>query len=234
MKPYTYLIINVLTIIICFIFSFHPKIRFNRYFIPFIKASALVAIPFIAWDVWFTYSGVWWFNGDYVIRANLAGMPVEEWLFFICIPFSCVFTYYCLDKFFSWEWAEKLNKPLMAAGLITCLALAVVFNGKTYTLVTSLAGVAAIAYLYFAKFKSFTKASLTYLILMFGFIPVNGTLTGSGLESPIVNYNPQEIIGFRVLTIPIEDFVYGYALILLNIHFFEFFRKHKKSDIERS
>jgi lycopene cyclase domain-containing protein len=58
---------------------------------------------------------------------------------------------------------------------------------------------------------------------MLGFIPVNGVLTGTGLESAIVNYNPQEIIGFRVLTIPIEDFFYGYALILLNIYLFEVF-----------
>ena len=58
------------------------------------------------------------------------------------------------------------------------------------------------------------KASFIYLVLMPGFLAVNGILTGTGLESPIVNYNPKDFIGFRILTIPIEDTVYGYEMIL--------------------
>jgi len=60
-------------------------------------------------------------------------------------------------------------------------------------------------------------------VLMIGFFPVNGILTGTGLESPIVNYNPDEIIGFRMLTIPVEDAVYGYSMFLLNLYFFKLF-----------
>lgn len=62
MKPYTYWLINLLTISVCFIFSFDRKIQFNKHFQAFIKSSILVAIPFIAWDVWFTAHHVWWFN----------------------------------------------------------------------------------------------------------------------------------------------------------------------------
>ncbi len=57
-----------------------------------------------------------------------------------------------------------------------------------------------------------------------GFLSVNGILTGSGLDSPIVNYNPEEIIGFRIFTIPIEDTVYGYEMILWNLYFFYKFK----------
>ena len=57
MIQYTYLLINFFTIIICFIFSFHPKIKFNRHFGAFIKASLLVGLVFILWDVWF-YIGI--------------------------------------------------------------------------------------------------------------------------------------------------------------------------------
>ena len=54
---------------------------------------------------------------------------------------------------------------------------------------------------------------------------VNGILTGTGLESPIVNYNPDEFIGLRILTIPAEDTVYGYELILWNIFLFHMFKR---------
>src|SRR5690606_34954881 len=104
---YTYLLINFFTIIICFIFSFHPKIKFNLYFKPFIILAIIVAIPFIIGDAIFTKMGVWWFNYDYVLGFKLLNLPLEEILFFICIPFSCIYTYYCLNKFFNLSWNKK-------------------------------------------------------------------------------------------------------------------------------
>lgn len=230
MKPYTYLLINFLTIVVCFIFSFHPKIRFDKYFGAFIKTSATVAIPFILWDAWFTNSGVWWFNQDYVLGISIIGMPVEEWLFFICIPFSCVFTYYCLLKFFDLKWAEKLSKLIIFVVLTVSITGFFIFYNKIYTAVTAIVTIVTVAYLgLIARYELFGRASLIYLILMLGFIPVNGTLTGTGLESAIVNYNSEEIIGLRILTIPIEDFIYGYVMFLLNIYIFGLLTKFPSS-----
>ena len=58
-----------------------------------------------------------------------------------------------------------------------------------------------------------------------GFLGVNGILTGTGLDSPIVNYNPEHFLGIRILTIPIEDTVYGYEMILWNIFLFQKFKR---------
>jgi len=63
-----------------------------------------------------------------------------------------------------------------------------------------------------------------------GFLMVNGILTGTGLESPIVNYNPKNFMGCRILTIPIEDTFYGYELILWNIFFFQKFKKKEPDE----
>ena len=60
---------------------------------------------------------------------------------------------------------------------------------------------------------------------MLGFFPVNGVLTGTGLETPIVNYNPNEFMGIRMLTIPIEDAVYGYTQFILVLYFFKRFEQ---------
>jgi len=46
---------------------------------------------------------------------------------------------------------------------------------------------------------------------------VNGILTGSGIEQPVVWYNNAETIGIRLSTIPIEDFFYAMLMILLSI-----------------
>ena len=127
MWQYTYLAINFFTIIICFIFSFHPKIKFNRHFRAFIMASVLVASAFIAWDAWFTANGVWWFNDRYLIGIRLFGLPLEELLFFICIPFSCVFTYHCLDKFFKLDWNVSIEKIFVIVSAIVCFIIAYLF-----------------------------------------------------------------------------------------------------------
>lgn len=226
MQPYTYLLVNFLTVIICFIYSFDKRIQFHRHFGSFLKASALVAIPFIAWDIWFTRMGVWWFDSTYTIGFRIAGLPLEEWLFFICIPFSCVFTYYCLDKFFDLSQANAFNNIIVFVSSIVCITIALLYYDKIYTFVTAMSTATTLIYLHFIARKEWIgQASLVFLILMLGFFPVNGVLTGTGLESPIVNYNPDNFLNIRMLTIPVEDAVYGYTQFMLNIYFFKLFTK---------
>lgn len=225
MQAYTYLLINFFTIIICFIASFDRRIRFNRFFGVFLLSSTIVAIPFILWDVWFTKMGVWWFDTKYTLGIIIAGLPLEEWLFFFCIPFSCVFTYFCLDKFFNFSWADTLNNVIVFLSFILLTVSALLYYERTYTLVTALITLLTIFYLHFiAKSEWIGQATFTYLILMPGFFSVNGILTGSVIESPVVNYNPNEFLGIRMFTIPVEDAVYGYSQFLLNIYFFKLFK----------
>lgn len=231
LTPYTYLLINFFAVIICFIFSFDKRIEFHKQFGAFLKAVLVVAAPFILWDIAFTEMGIWWFNPDYTIGFKVVGLPLEEWLFFICIPFSCVFTYFCLNKFFNLKWANAFNNIIVFFSCIVCLVIALLHFDKTYTFVTSLVTAFTLIYLHFiVKSNWIGQASLVYLILMLGFFPVNGLLTGTGLESPIVNYNPDEFLNIRMLTIPVEDAVYGYAQFLLMIYFFKFFQKNNEDE----
>lgn len=224
MKAYTYALILFFTVIICLIASFDKRIRFNRYFGTFLKSAILVAIPFIAWDIWFTARGVWWFNTDYTLGIVIAGLPLEEWLFFICIPFSCVFTYFCFDKFFKLDWLSGMNNLIVFVSVIVCSVMALLHHGKIYTLVTAIATIVTLIYLHFiVRAHWIGKASLVFTVLMLGFFPVNGVLTGTGLETPIVNYNPDCFLGIRMLTIPVEDAVYGYTQFLLVLYFFKRF-----------
>lgn len=226
LTPFTYLLINFSAFIICFVFSFDKRIQFNKHFGAFVKAALLVAIPFLVWDAWFTANGVWWFNSAYTVGWSFAGLPIEEILFFICIPFACLFTYYCLDKFFDLTWANAFNNIIVFALCILCLTAALLHYDKIYTLVTAVTVSLTLIYLHFvAKVMWIGQASIVYLILLLGFFPVNGLLTGTGLDSPVVNYNSQEILNIRALTIPVEDFFYGFALILLNLYFFKKFQK---------
>src|SRR5690554_845228 len=131
-----YLLVNFFTIIIPFIFSFHPKIKFHRTWRAFFPAAILVGVVFVIWDELFTRMGVWGFNPDYVTGIYLFNLPLEEALFFICIPFSCIFTYFCLDKFFDLSWNPKIEAAFCVVFSLALLAAGIVYSDRIYTFIT--------------------------------------------------------------------------------------------------
>jgi len=57
-------------------------------------------------------------------------------------------------------------------------------------------------------------------------IPSNGYLTWR----PIVLYNPDQHLGIRLWTIPVEDFLYGFGLITATIILWEFFLRRERGN----
>lgn len=234
-----YLLIDFFTIIIPFIFSFHPKIKFHKTWAAFFAANIITAIIFIVWDDLFTKAGVWNFNPDYVTGVFIASLPIEEILFFICIPYSCVFTYYCLTKFYNLSWRSNAENIfcLIFSGILITIGL--IFYDRIYTSVTFIStGLLCLTLKFLLKINWFGKAVTVYAILLIPFLIVNGILTGTGIEDAVVRYNNSENLGIRIMTIPIEDVFYGFELILLNIFLYHIFNKktiqEPQSVIERN
>lgn len=215
---FLYLYVNFFTVIIPFLFSFHPKLKFYKTWKSFFPAVALTGILFIAWDIYFTRIGVWGFNQQYLTGITLLNLPIEEVLFFFCIPYACVFTFHCLNLFIERKFAGNIENRITLT-LILVFALTAILNyQKLYPLFTflSLAALLAVSK-YILKVKWLGKFYIIYAILLLPFLIVNGILTGSGLEEPVVWYNSMEIIGIRIVTIPLEDVFYGMELILSNL-----------------
>jgi lycopene cyclase domain-containing protein len=47
--------------------------------------------------------GVWSFNDQYITGIKFMGLPLEEILFFLTVPFSCMFIYACLNYYVKWQ-----------------------------------------------------------------------------------------------------------------------------------
>jgi lycopene cyclase domain-containing protein len=58
-----------------------------------VKAIALPSFVYLIWDVVATARGHWSFNPAYVVGIRIAGLPVEEVLFFPVISFITIFTW---------------------------------------------------------------------------------------------------------------------------------------------
>jgi lycopene cyclase domain-containing protein len=218
MEKYTYLLIDFCTVIVPFLFSFHPKLQFYKTWQAFFPAVFITGIVFILWDIYFTSLGVWGFNSEYVCGIFIGNLPLEEILFFFCIPYACVFTFHCLDLLIGRGMGPR-SEAVFTPLLLTALVLAgLAGREQIYTMVTffSLAFLLLIAkYLFHVSWLG--KFYLIYAVLLIPFLIVNGLLTGTALNEPVVWYNENEISGFRILTIPVEDVFYGMALVLMNV-----------------
>ncbi len=223
---YYYLAIDFFTILVPFIFSFHPKINFHKQWNAFWKANLLVAVIFILWDILFVNLGVWGFNPRYLLGINLLNIPFEEVLFFICIPYSCVFTYHCLGQFFKLKWNPQAENMFVTVISILLLVVGTYFYNHLYTssIFISL-GVLLLLVKYGLRVQWLGKLLIVYTVLLIPFFIVNGILTGTGLDEPIVWYNNAQNMNVRLLTIPFEDVFYGFELILLNVFFYEKFKE---------
>ena len=221
---FLYLLIDLFAVILPLIYSFHPKINFHTEWKWVFPAIAISAFIFILWDMIFTNLGAWHFNPNYITGIYINNLPLEEMLFFICIPFSCIFTYYCMNNFLKLTWKPGVENPFVVLSSFLLIVISFLYWQRIYTRVAFLStGLLCLYLKFFRRIKWFSKLVYVYLVLLIPFFIVNGLLTGTLLKEPVVIYNPDAILGFRVLSIPIEDFIYGFELILVNLSILSFF-----------
>lgn len=222
MNHYLYLIINLGAFVVPFIFSFHPKLLFFKQWKYAFPAIILSGTPFIIWDIYFTKIGVWGFNPDYLMGIYFFNLPIEEVLFFIVIPYCCLFTYHCFKVLIQRDYFSKAEHWISISLIAFLITAAIVFRQLYYPVYTfALLGVFIFLLKFIFKVKWLSRFYFTYIFLLIPFIIVNGILTGTGIQEPVVWYNDFENMGLRILTIPVEDTFYGILLIVLNIFFVE-------------
>jgi len=223
---YLYLLLNLGSLSVPFIFSFHPKLKFYKYWKSLFLGIIISMLIFIPWDVFFTKYGIWGFNDTYFLGIKLFHLPLEEWLFFICIPYACVFTHYALLYYFpKMKLPESSTKKISYIFICLLIITSLLNYDKWYTLINFLLGAILTVYVLVKKVNILQQYYLTFLVMLIPFFLVNGILTGGFIESEVVWYNNNENLGIRLFTIPIEDTIYAFTLILLSLSVIEFNKK---------
>ena len=223
---FLYLLLNLGVISIPLLYSFEKKMRFIKDYKVVFLSLTIVSTVFLIWDAIFTANGVWGFNSSYHLNILLFGMPFEEWMFFFCIPYASVFIHYSLAYFKpDLLISEKATKFITLFFSVLLLPVIIMNFEKAYTFVNYSFLLFILLMGFFYAISLLQRFYIAFLIILIPFFIVNGVLTGTGIEAPVVWYNNAENLGIRLGTIPIEDIGYAFTMIFGNILLIERFKK---------
>ena len=216
-----YLIFNLIVISGPLSLSFDRKVHFVDKWNNVFKAILISLVVFVAWDAIVT-GRHWWFNERYILGIKFLKLPIEEWLFFITIPYASLFIWEVFAAYFKNREIKKLQivRSILYFGIPIGIGLFIL--GKEYTgLVLIALGLVA-----FLDWKLKTNMFIQLRTIQYMAISTLAMLIFNGYLTwrPVVLYSEAYKSGIRILTIPIEDFGFGYALILLCTILYEKFK----------
>jgi lycopene cyclase domain-containing protein len=230
MEHYLYLFLNLLSISYPVYKSFDKRVDYYKHWKYVVIAIIPMLIYMITWDVIFTKYEVWGFNPNYNMNFYFLGLPIEEWLFFICVPFASLFIYEVVIYYDKNDSLKKYSKPISILLILIASAFIIFGFNQIYTLVTGVSLLLLLLIHLFILKTHNTYLGRFYVAFIFILIPffvINGTLTGAFISDEIVWYNMEETFGIRLSTIPFEDILYCIFMMLLTTTFYEFIKKKK-------
>lgn len=218
--------------------SFEKRVFMHRKFKFILPGILVTGSIYILWDTWFTGAGIWGFNHNFTRDYYLLGLPVEEWLFFMVVPYCCIFLYEVLRYFVKRFYHPEFSRIVIYILLALMIGLLPFVYKRTYTFTTmTFTSVILIFQLVQKTYRTwFSGFLLTYLISLIPFMVVNGLLT----SIPVVWYNNAENLGIRIYTVPLEDFIYLMGLLLPSVNIYQLLlrryaspRLRARMDLER-
>lgn len=221
---YTYLLLNLGTLLFPLAFSFDKKVYFYKKWPSLLPAIVVTAAIFIPWDMWKTDIGVWSFNPEYLLGIWIGNLPLEEWMFFFSIPYAILFIYECL-KYYLPNWLDKAGPTISKAVFVLLIFVAMFFTDRIYTVVTfSFTAIFLLFHQWLLRNRYSGRFWVAYVVHLIPFFLVNGVLT----SLPVVKYDMTEQIGFRIFSVPVEDSIYSMLLLLMNVTFYEFLQERRE------
>jgi lycopene cyclase domain-containing protein len=219
-----YLIFNLIVISGPFSLSFDRKVHFVDKWSNVFTAIFMTLVLFVAWDSIVT-DRHWWFNDQFTLGFKILKLPIEEWLFFFTIPYASLFIWEVFAAYFKNHELKRLQiiQSILYFGIPVGIGLFIL--GKEYTgLVVAALGLVALLDWrlktnIFIQLRTIQYLSISALAMLI----FNGYLTWR----PVVLYSKTYQLNIRIFTIPIEDFGYGYALILLCTILYEYFKRRQ-------
>ena len=216
------MLINILTIAYPIAQSYEHRLRFLKNWKAIFTSTAIVGAVYLAWDELFTQLQVWGFNQRYLTGIYIGELPMEEYGFFLTVPFACLFVYEVMNYFVKKDILGEYRIAITWGFLLISMVLGVFLYPRIYSSSVFFFCALLLSYqLLVAKSTWLGRFYLAYFICLIPFTIMNGWLTGSFTDEPIVWYNNLENAGIRLGTIPVEDSFYQLSYMLLIVSVYE-------------
>jgi lycopene cyclase domain-containing protein len=213
---FLYLTILLSAIFVPFVFSFDSKLQFWKQWKYLFAAIGIVTPFYIISDIILTGNGIWGFNSKFHVNFNIIGLPLEEWLFFIIIPYASVFLHDVFVFYFPKAKLGLKTTTIISTGLIAGSIFIILLNlSRTYTIYIFTTVFVAVVIVLILNIHLLSRYLLSFLLIFVPFILVNSVLTGTFIDEPVFWYNPDAILGIRIITIPIEDAGFSFSMLLM-------------------
>ena len=206
----TYLILDLLVLAVPLLLSFDRKVAFFRRWPAVFGSIVSVGGVYVVWDIFAAKRGDWSFNEEFVGDITIGGLPLEEVLFFVVVPYACIFVLEVVRAYLP-EKELALSRGVFAGLGAVLITLGLIFFPYAYTLTVLVVTGAFFLLAGLIGYRFVTRRSF-WLALGISYLPFlvsNGILTGL----PVVVYGKGHILGIRIGTIPLEDFFYSLSLL---------------------
>lgn len=214
-----YLLLDIGTLMCPVLLSFEKRVHYFKSWKAAALASLIIAVPFLIWDHFFTIKGFWGFSPDHTLGMKLFELPLEEYLFFIVVPFACTFIYEVVKYYFRNVSLTWFNRAFQFAIPLYAISLLLFPTYGYYTVSVEISS--ALVLIILMLNREIKHAGIAFLFSMIPFFIMNGILTGGITDEPVVWYSEFEKVPFRLWTIPMEDVLYSFTLVVSNIIIFE-------------
>lgn len=173
----------------------------------------LGSMVFLAWDIYFSYLSIWGFNERYLTGNRIANFPLEEVVWFPVIGCCSLYIYFLMERE---KWALLEQRGWVLA-ILVCFGLFLFWMFYFDRLYSSFAvwSIFIVIWLWYwseiqDKLMNFMGA---FMIITLPMLIMDGMLTGIFTQEALIIYNPSENSGIRIISIPIEDFLFGFSFL---------------------
>ncbi|HEY7318677.1 MAG TPA: lycopene cyclase domain-containing protein [Candidatus Binatia bacterium] len=223
----TYLLINLAIISVPLWYTPDKRVGYYRQ-LPAVSFSILVVGScYLLWDILVTARGEWSFNSIYLTGIEILKLPLEEILFFITVPYSCLFIYEVV-LYSTKNSRLKIPNGVVIAVIVLLTAASIAFYRQGYTMKALLSCAVFLAATQLLD-RSLIRSKQYWLWLVVCYIPF--TIFNSVLTAlPVVEYHSAAIWGVRLGTIPLEDLFYNYAMLSFYLLFYRMIRRETANE----
>lgn len=225
-----FLLINVVVILIPVVVSMWKDTFYEIHWTALILSILCSGIFFTLRNYYFINIGVKTYNPEHIIGTTIYGVPIEDMLFFITVPYAFIFIYRWVTKYFQFLEIQQFTYIFSLTLTITSILLSIIYYNYIYTFLTVsvLAVLNGIVYFGYTP-KWYSKFLIAFFIVTLHYILIDGIITLT-VENKIVNHAEGSVIGLYFFSIPIEDILGFFLLFLMVTTYYEVFQRKLASN----